>query len=105
MSWRKRGRRRKDFATASLLFDVKDAPAFSSLTFLRYDPRPLEVDLVGHEDDCGLSVVGEADPPEIGQDLLGHVEAAAVDDGVDDHAAVGLVGGEGVFNLSKGGEI
>ena len=69
------------------------------LTFLRDDPRPLEVDLVGHEDDGGPPAVRVPDPPEVGQGLLGGLEAGAVHGGVDDGAGVGLVRGQGVLDL------
>ena len=65
------------------------------------DPRPLKINFISDQDDGGLAAVGEADSPEVAEDVLGQVEAAPVYHWVHDHHAVGVVRRKSVLNLKQ----
>ena len=70
-------------------------------TFLRDDPGPFQVHLVGRQDG-GVPPAGEvADAPQVAQDLLRHLEGGSVHHRVGHHDGVGLVRGQSVLDLKR----
>ena len=64
-----------------------------------HDSGPLEINFIGHEYLCSLLAAILA--IEVGQGVARGLEALMIIDGVDNDEGVGVIGGQGVFNLKN----